>query len=144
MQHVIDRLEIQELLARYARAVDSKDWELLRTVFTPDAEIDLPTSGTKPTGSRDDLVAWWATSLDNVPMTQHLITNVEIDLDGDRATVRALFFNPMRLPGAAELSYCGGHYYHEVVRTAEGWKSAKMVDTIVWFANRPASPAATR
>ncbi|WP_396911719.1 nuclear transport factor 2 family protein, partial [Mycolicibacterium sp.] len=32
--------EISALLYRYARAVDSKDWELYRSVFTEDAVID--------------------------------------------------------------------------------------------------------
>ena len=53
-------------------------------------------------------------------MTQHFITNVEVDLDGDRAKVRAMFYNPMQLPGMADLSYCGGYYHHDLVRTLDG------------------------
>ena len=34
---VVDQLEITALLNRYARAVDGKDWELYRSVFTDDA-----------------------------------------------------------------------------------------------------------
>jgi hypothetical protein len=30
-----DRIEIDDLLTRYARAVDTCDWELFATVFTP-------------------------------------------------------------------------------------------------------------
>jgi 3-phenylpropionate/cinnamic acid dioxygenase small subunit len=36
----LDIVEIQQLLARYARAVDTRDWELFRSVFTEDAFID--------------------------------------------------------------------------------------------------------
>ncbi|MDQ3145604.1 MAG: nuclear transport factor 2 family protein, partial [Actinomycetota bacterium] len=34
-----DRLEIDDLLTRYAVAIDTKDWGLLATCFTPDARI---------------------------------------------------------------------------------------------------------
>jgi len=50
--------------------------------------------------------------MSTVPMTQHFITNVEIELDGDRATVRAMFYNPMHLPGMTRMSFCGGYYHH--------------------------------
>jgi hypothetical protein len=70
-------------------------------------------------------------------MTQHFISNVEVDLDGDRAKVRALFYNPMQLPGMAQLSYCGGYYVHDMVRTPDGWKSERLVEHNEWFVNRP-------
>jgi hypothetical protein len=135
-QEVHDKLEIQELLARYARGVDSKDWELYKSVFTPDAFIDYSSAGAIA-GLRDDVAAWLERGLATIPMTQHFITNVEIDLDGDRAKVRAMFYNPMQLPGMAELSSCGGYYHHDLVRTPEGWKSERLVEENLWFVNPP-------
>lgn len=136
VQALADKLEIQELLARYARGVDTKDWELWKSVFTPDAQIDYSSAGAA-VGSRDEVAAWLEKSLAAMPMTQHFISNVEIDLDGDRAKVRAMFYNPMQLPGMTELSYCGGYYHHDMVRTPEGWKSERLVEENVWFVNRP-------
>jgi len=37
LQEMSDRLEIQALLARYAHAIDTRDWDGLDDVFTPDA-----------------------------------------------------------------------------------------------------------
>jgi SnoaL-like domain len=51
LQGLHDRLEIHELLARYARGVDSRDWDLWKTVFTPDAVLDYSSVGI-PVGSR--------------------------------------------------------------------------------------------
>jgi 3-phenylpropionate/cinnamic acid dioxygenase small subunit len=136
LQTVSDKLEIAELLARYARAVDSKDWELWRSVFTPDARVDYSSAGAA-VGARDEVAAWLEQSLAAVPMTQHFISNVEVDLDRDRATVRAMFYNPMQLPGVPGQSYCGGYYHHDVVRTSEGWKSEKLVEENAWFVNPP-------
>jgi 3-phenylpropionate/cinnamic acid dioxygenase small subunit len=39
-QTTADKVEIDELLAHYARAVDAKNWDLWRSVFTADAHID--------------------------------------------------------------------------------------------------------
>ena len=134
VQAVHDKIEITELLYRYARACDTKDWPLLTSVFTADAHLDY-TSARCPAGSRDEMVGWLEQALSAVPMTQHFITNVEIDLAGDRAKVRAMFYNPMHLPGMAEMSYCGGNYHHDVVRTLDGWKSERLIEENLWFVN---------
>jgi len=131
-----DKIEIGELLARYARGVDSQDWDLWRSVFIPDAYIDYSSAGAAA-GPRDEVAAWLAQSMSSIPMTQHVITNVEVDLDGDRASVRALFYNPMQLPGMEALSFCGGRYHHDLVRTPEGWKSERLVEENLWFVNPP-------
>nr|MDT0667872.1 nuclear transport factor 2 family protein [Micromonospora sp. DSM 115978] len=103
LQALQDKIEINELLTRYARGVDTKDWELWKTVFTADATVDYSSAGAA-VGPRDEVAAWLERGLGAVPMTQHFISNVEIDLDGDRAKVRAMFYNPMHLPGMADLS----------------------------------------
>ncbi len=40
VQRLEDREEIRELIARYGRAVDDRDWEALRAQYTPDAVFD--------------------------------------------------------------------------------------------------------
>src|ERR1700751_2057789 len=45
LQRISDELEITTLLTRYARAVDTKDWDLYRSVFTDDAHIDYSSAG---------------------------------------------------------------------------------------------------
>jgi len=139
LQALSDRLDIQELLARYARGLDTKDWELWRSVFTPDSTIDYRSAG-GIVGSLDEVSAWLEKAFGSMTMTQHFITNVEVDLDGDRATARALFFNPLQLTGVDQQWSCGGSYLHELVRTADGWKSTSLVETTDWFLT-PGTPA---
>ena len=136
LQAVSDRLEIHELLARYARAVDTKDWALYRSVFTPDATIDYSSAGAVA-GTRDEVAAWLEAGFVHIPMTQHFISNIEVELDGDRASARAMFYNPMQLPGMSDLSYCGGNYHHDLIRSADGWKSQRLVEENLWFVGRP-------
>jgi hypothetical protein len=138
----MDEVAIAALLYRYARAVDTKDWELYRSVFTDDAYIDYSSAGVIA-GSRDEVADWLCQGFAAIPMSMHYITNIECDIDGDTASVRAMFYNPMQLPGMAELSYCGGYYHHELVRTPDGWRSRHLREENVWFTNSPAGAPKT-
>src|SRR6476646_3196603 len=40
LQEVSDRMEIQDVMAKYSAAVDGHRWELFDEVFVPDAELD--------------------------------------------------------------------------------------------------------
>ncbi len=136
IQSAHDKLEIHELLARYARSVDDKDWDLYRSVFTADAHIDYTSAGAIA-GSLDEVAGFLAEVFTTIPWSQHHITNIEVDLDGDTARVRAMFYNPLQLPGMDEPSFCGGNYHHEMVRAADGWKSRRLVEESRWFVNPP-------
>ncbi|MBB2990020.1 ketosteroid isomerase-like protein [Mycolicibacterium iranicum] len=133
---VSDELEIRALLSRYARAVDTKDWDLYRSVFTDDAHIDYSSAGAAA-GSRDEVTAWLAAGFETLPWSMHYITNVECDIAGDTAAVRAMFYNPMQLPGMPQQSCCGGYYHHDMVRTPDGWRSRHLREENVWFVGRP-------
>jgi hypothetical protein len=134
---VSDEADIARLLYRYARAVDTKDWDLYRSVFTDDAHIDYSSAGAA-VGTREEVVDWLSQGFATIPMTMHYITNIECDFDGDTARVRAMFYNPMQLPHMSELSYCGGYYHHDLVRTPDGWRSRHLREENVWFVNSPA------
>ena len=70
------------------------------------------------------------------PVTQHLMSNIDVKLDGDRATARTMVVNPQGAAtreGPLHYFYVGGRYDDELVRTAEGWKIAKRVETTLWF-----------
>ncbi|MFZ2242492.1 MAG: nuclear transport factor 2 family protein [Gordonia amarae] len=136
LDRIADGAAISALLYTYARAVDGKDWELYRSVFTDDAVIDYSSAGVI-VGPRDEVVAWMAANFGAIEMSMHYITNIELlDYDGDSATVRAMFYNPFRLPGATELTYCGGYYHHELVRGETGWRSRSLREESLWFTGR--------
>jgi hypothetical protein len=132
----MDELAIAALLYRYARAVDTKDWELYRSVFTDDASIDYSSSGAIA-GSLEEVADWLSQGFGAIPWTMHYITNIESEIDGDTARVRAMFYNPMQLPGLTDMSSCGGYYHHELVRTSDGWRSRSLREENVWFVGKP-------
>ncbi|HYB37425.1 MAG TPA: nuclear transport factor 2 family protein [Mycobacterium sp.] len=130
----LDAVEIQQLLARYARAVDTKDWDLYRSVFTDDAHIDYTSAGILA-GSRDDVADFLAQAFTGIPWSMHYITNIEAEIDGDTARVRAMFYNPMFFPGVSGPSFFGGYYHHDLVRTPDGWRSRNLREETIWSTN---------
>ncbi|MDP9821528.1 nuclear transport factor 2 family protein [Nocardioides massiliensis] len=141
VQEITDRLEIEAALHRYTRAIDFGEWDLLDTVFTPDAAIDYTESG----GIADAfgvVKPWLAENLPLFPRRQHILGQVVIDAGApsvragaDRARVTAYFVNPMVLvqPDGSELLWeFGGFYHHEMARTADGWRSEKLHEEIAW------------
>jgi len=131
MQTLADRLEINDLLTRYAHSVDSKNWTLYRSVFTDDAFIDYESAGGIK-GTREEVADWLEKTMAGFPMTQHLISNIDVTINGDAASVRAMFYNPMGMP-SGKTFWCGGFYNHSLVRTADGWKSQRLIEESSWF-----------
>jgi hypothetical protein len=129
-----DRVAIEETLARYCRAIDSGEWDLLDTVFTPDAVLDYTSSG-GIRGVFPDVKAWLAKVLPLFAVRQHYVTNREITIDGDTATSQAYLYNPMgtrRADGGVDLFFTGGVYKDRWRRTPNGWRIVERVETELW------------
>jgi hypothetical protein len=129
-----DRLEIDDLLTSYTRAIDTGAWDRLDEVFTPDARIDYTATGGMA-GDFPDVKAWLAENLPMFPRRQHVLGQKEVVLDGERAQVTAYFLNPMVLPqpdGSELLWEFGGLYHHKLVRTGAGWRSRSLVEELCW------------
>ena len=112
LQQISDRLEIEDVLIRYTRGIDTGEWDKLDTVFTPDAEIDYTESG----GIADaypTVKPWLAEMLPAFfPKRMHSLHQLDIALDGDEATCSAYFHNPMPMDdgkGGEKIVEIGGH-----------------------------------
>ena len=114
-REISDRLRINDLLVTYAAALDARDWDLVRTVFTDDAVLDYSVFG-GPRGTVDEAVEWLSKTLGKVPMTQHLISNVLIEIVDDTADVTSIVFNPLGTGSGVIL--VGGTYTDRLRRTA--------------------------
>jgi hypothetical protein len=142
IQHISDRLEIDDLLTRYTRAVDTGDWGRLDDVFTPDARIDYTATG-GIAGLYPEIKAWLPTVLKLFPRRQHIVMQREVTIDGDTARVVAYFLNPMvfAVPGSAEqLWEFGGLYHHSLVRTPDGWRSRDLREELIWRRGMEGAP----
>lgn len=130
LQELSDRLEINDLLVRYTKAIDEKNWDLLDRVFTADATIDYSSSG-GVAGPLPEVKRWLERGLAAFPETLHLIGNSEVELEGDRARAKTAVYNPMffaKPQGGRHHFAVGAYYLDELVRTPEGWRIASRLE----------------
>ena len=133
LQEISDRIEIDDLLKRYARAIDTKDWALLDTCFLPDAHVDYTSSGGAK-GSYPEVRAWLEKALAPFAAMMHAISNTTLELDGDEASARTYVTNPMGFPksdGSLHVFTVYAHYVDKLVRTQAGWRIAERIEKAV-------------
>jgi 3-phenylpropionate/cinnamic acid dioxygenase small subunit len=131
-----DRADIEDVIRRYAWAIDERDWNALDTCFTADAYLDYSSNPGGTEGSYAQVRPWLEDNLAAFVAMQHLMCNTDIRLDGDRARVRTMMVNPMGArtrQGPPHFFYIGGRYDDDFVRTPDGWRIAKRVETLLWF-----------
>lgn len=80
-----DREQIRDVLARYVRAIDRRDFALLRTCYHPGAIDHHPGF----TGPVEEYIEWVREGLTAFSMTHHHIGQQLIELDGAVARVEA-------------------------------------------------------
>jgi len=144
VQQLADRLAIQDLLTTYATAIDSGEWDLLDSVFTPDATLDYTSSG-GIRGTFAEAKQWLAEVLPMFTVRQHLVTNHRITVDGDRATSESYLFNPMVLPveDTERVVMVGAGYRDQLVRTGDGWRITDRLELHGWSYNWPGAKDGT-
>lgn len=132
LQTLSDRAEILEVLSRYGRALDTKDWDLMRTVFDKDGSADFAIG--RPFEGIDDVIVGCRSQMDFLDNTQHFMGNHEIEIDGDRARGRCQLIGSafLQTKAGAPSACLRGEYVDEYVRTDEGWRIADRVLTITW------------
>ena len=118
-----DRLDISELLVRYATGIDRRDWPLFRTVFTEDCELDYGEIGRW--NGVDAVTDFMDKTHAMAGHTLHRLSNQVIAVDGDRGSART-YVDAVIMFGDNESGVnAWGFYDDELVRSAAGWRIAR-------------------
>jgi hypothetical protein len=133
-----DRDELVELMGRYANMPDSGDWdELPKSVFTDPVTLDFESLSGYPAAvyPRAAVMVRFKESFSRWAATHHAVTNHQITIDGDRATVRAHIRAEHWLPKevAGDGPDCWlvvGFYDDAAVRTRDGWRFTSIKLTV--------------
>ncbi len=132
-----DREDVIDVAINYTWALDTKQLDLLREVFTPDATGML--RGVECIGV-DAIIERIGGSILRLDATQHLVGNHQVRIDGDSATHRCHLQSQHvkhGTPGGDNL-IVGGFYDDRLVRTPDGWRIAHRTMQQTWIEGNPA------
>jgi hypothetical protein len=150
LQQLTDRNEITDVVHRLGVVLDEGHFDDLRSLLAEDGTVHTP-GGTAR--GHEAMIAQASRNHRPEQPIQHVITNVLVDLDDDRAQARAnlvVSFGPpagasdSTGPPAPPVEYTlGGVYHFDLVRTPEGWRLSRIEATPVWrLGTQPPPPPA--
>lgn len=136
LQELKDKADIQDLIHRYATGIDLRDWDLFRSIFADEIEIDFSSYSGQPASkmSADDWVAQCRAMLPGLDATQHLFSNFVVDVNGDEA-VATLYMQAEHFIANTDgdnSHTLGGYYTHNLKRGSDGWKIHKYALNVTW------------
>ena len=139
-KRLADRAEIADLAYCYGAGTDAigaGDVALGKQIyagcFTANAKIEASFPGADPNGPAD-LTGYgpsaWGDIVEGVfdssgySATQHLISNIRIDIDGNSASMISYLHATHVLDPDSSIEVANGYYVDQVVRTPQGWRIA--------------------
>jgi 3-phenylpropionate/cinnamic acid dioxygenase small subunit len=120
---------VTEVLVRYASGIDGRDWELFRTCFTEDCDVDYGTIG--HWRGVDEVTSWMSATHDQVGTTLHRISNVTVTSRSGGTLAHSYVHAIVTMPDGAAAVHAFGHYVDEFVEFAGEWKIARRRFTTV-------------
>jgi ketosteroid isomerase-like protein len=126
-----DRIDITDVLYRYASTIDAFDLEGLRA--TLDDEIVAQYGNAEQISGGDAVTGWIAEMIEHVVWQHHFLSVYHVEVDGDEA--KALVYHTSHQlfePEPDSAKVLVGRYHNELRRTADGWKISKLVLELLW------------
>ena len=126
-----DRLEVADLLYKYASAIDSFDRDGVRSVFADDACAEY--GNLEPVDGADAIVEFIFGETSATVWQHHFLSVYHVNLDGDTAGALSYLTSHQvfhRDVNAAKVLVA--RYHDELTRTATGWKISKKVGEFLW------------
>ncbi|MET0830392.1 MAG: nuclear transport factor 2 family protein [Microbacterium sp.] len=136
-QH-LDRAAIEAVLVRYVNSNGRDDFDAMAECFTENGGMgDGPPEGRARLRERFATIRARTLAMWNVEVihrTQHLLTNVEIELRGDEATSFCSAFTSIvaERNGTPVLIQRGITYTDRFIRTDEGWRIRHRTHDLKW------------
>lgn len=141
VESLLARCEITDVLYRYCRGIDRRDFDLVRSCYHPDATEDHGDY----LGDIEGFVTRTARNLARCERTMHLIGNVLIDVDGEVARSEAYALAYHRLPAVGEGRgardrVVGLRYLDVFARRGGRWLIASRRCACEWTRTDPVTP----
>ena len=131
-----DFTEITRRRYEYAQGIDTRDFKLLRSIFTQDITMDFEDYSGQPCSSlkADDWVAGCRVLFTGLDSTQHVMSNPIVDIDGERAQCRMYMKAEHFLQnnqGSPDFAL-GGYYIDQLEKVNGKWLINTVTLKILW------------
>ncbi len=127
IKFIKDRIEIHDTITRYAYAADTQNFNIMNQVFTKDSDLDY-NEFDGPRGDRAQIIKWLKESREAIAYWNHLLSNMIINIDADKANARTDVHTVLGIPditGNVSVMHVGASYIDELIRTEDGWRICK-------------------
>jgi SnoaL-like domain len=136
LDHLLDRQDITDCLARFSRGIDRFDEDLFLSAFHRDAVIAAGDFVGDPVG----LYAWARDMHERGQIaTQHNLLNNTCDIEGDTAHSETYYLFAARNRDNSNW-VAGGRYFDRLERRAGTWRIALRTNVIEWSGAVPTMP----
>ena len=128
--------EITRRRYEYAQGIDTKDFKLLRSVFTDKITMDFFDYNGLPAATlmADEWVKQVSALMTQLDSTQHVMTNPIVDLDGNLATSRMYMKSEHFLQNSQgrDRYTIGGYYIDQLIRLNDRWAIKAVTLKLFW------------
>jgi SnoaL-like domain len=145
LQQLYDRTEVTDLVYRLGVCLDESRFDEMRELLVEDAAVRTPGGWAE---GREALIDQVKRNHPPDQRFQHVTTNILVDLDGDRAKVRANLVvhittpddAPADAPAPPPRCTLGEVYRFQLVRTPGGWRFSHVETVRLWVAGTLPTP----
>lgn len=123
-----DQDQIVAMTIRYATAIDTRQYDLLSTVFTADADLDYGEVGHWKGAA--EIAEFMDLAHRGAANTLHRMSNQVVAVEGDAGKARTYVDALILGPDGSGVNAIG-YYDDEAVRTADGWRVNRRTFTSV-------------
>ena len=136
---VADRSAITQVLQRYGTAIDALDFDTLAVLFTDDASVVY--GGYPEMTGGAETSAWLHERSKPAAWHQHLVTVMDVQIDGDEATTLTYFIaHAVSKADSETVRLHVGEYRDRLRRTTEGWRICERRQQTGWKEVRTREP----
>lgn len=136
--------EITNTVSRFFAAVDGRDWNVAEALMTNPFHLDYSSFGAGPGADLApvDILTSWKGLLPGFDATQHHLSPLHIELEGDTATVHATVIATHQIAGAegGEVWTVHGDYELRLIKDG-GWKLSANILNFKFLTGNPELPA---
>lgn len=131
LKALLQREKIRDCIARLARGEDRRDAQLISSSYWPESITDYGVF----TGSFEQYLSWVVPGSPAIPVTQHVLGQTVIALEGHRASAEThvISYHRVNMGNEERDTVIGGRYLDRMEKRGGEWRIAHRTMLYDWF-----------